>query len=207
MTTAVEIVLFDGWDEMDALAPYEVLRQAARRGADLSCTLVTLQGARPVVGANGLTVQSTGTLGQPDWLIVPGGGWGDRAERGAFGEARRGELPKAIAAAHARGGGIASVCTGALLVASAGLLQGRPAVTHHGALGDLARAGAQVVKARVVDDGELVTAGGVTSGLDLGLHLLERIAGRAVAEAVSVEMEVVRGQVYLGPRAMPAGDA
>jgi transcriptional regulator GlxA family with amidase domain len=207
MTTAVEIVLFDGWDEMDALAPYEVLRQAARRGAALSCALVTLQGARRVVGANGLTVESTGALGQPDWLVVPGGGWGDRAERGAFGEARRGELPRAIAAAHARGGGIASVCTGALLVASAGLLKGRPAVTHRGALGDLARAGAQVVGARVVDDGEIVTAGGVTSGLDLGLHLLERIAGRGVAEAVSVEMEIVRGQVYLGPRALTAGAA
>jgi transcriptional regulator GlxA family with amidase domain len=201
MTTAVEIVLFDGWDELDALGPYEVLRQAERRGAPLSCKLVTLGEAREVEGANGLRIRSAGRLGEPDWLVVPGGGWGERAERGAWGEARRGEFPRAIAAAHARGAGIASVCTGALLVAAAGLLRGRPAVTHRSALADLARAGAEVVEARVVDDGDLVTSGGVTSGLDLGVHLLSRLAGSAVAEVVTVEMEIARGRIYLGPRA------
>ena len=207
MTTAVEIVLFDGWDELDALAPYEVLRQAARRGAPLSCRLVTLGEAREVEGANGLRILSTGLLGQPDWLVIPGGGWGDRAERGAWGEFRRGDLPRAIAAAHARGARIASVCTGAMLVAAAGLLEGRPAVTHRSALADLARAGAEVIEARVVDDDDLVTAGGVTSGLDLGLHLVGRIAGSPAAERVAVEMEIVRGRVYLGPRAPLRKDA
>ncbi len=201
MTTAVEIVLFDGWDELDALGPYEVLRQAERRGAPISCKLVTLGVAREVEGANGLRIRSAGLLGEPDWLVVPGGGWGERAERGAWGEARRGELPRAIAAAHVRGTGIASVCTGALLVAAAGLLRGRPAVTHRSALADLARAGAEVVEARVVDDGDLVTSGGVTSGLDLGVHLLSRLVGPAVAEVVTVEMEIARGHIHLGPQA------
>jgi len=201
VTTTVEIVLFEGFDELDALGPFEVLRQAARQGAPLSCKLVTLGGPGEVQGANGLRLRSEGALGEPSWLVIPGGGWGDRAECGAWGEARRGELPKAIASAHARGARIASVCTGALLVARAGLLNGRPAVTHRSALGDLARAGAEVVEARVVDDGEIVTAGGVTSGLDLGLHLLTRIAGPAMAERVAVEMEVRRESVYLSPRA------
>jgi transcriptional regulator GlxA family with amidase domain len=206
MTTAVEIVLFDGWDELDALAPYEVLRQAERGGAPLSCKLVTLGEAREVEGANGLRIHSTGPLGRPDWLVIPGGGWGERAERGAWGEGRRGELPRAIAAAHARGAGIASVCTGALLVAAAGLLRGRPAVTHRSALADLARAGAEVVEARVVDDGDLVTAAGVTSGLDLGVHLVSRLAGPAMAEVVAAEMEIAPGRVHLGPRAaVPRG--
>jgi len=197
--TTVEIVLFEGLDELDALGPYEVLRQAERLGAPLSCTLVTLGDAREVRGANGLEIRSAGALGRPDWLVIPGGGWGERADRGAWGEARRGDLPRAIAAAHARGAGIASVCTGALLVSAAGLLQGRPAVTHRSAFGDLTLAGAEVIEARVVDDGDIVTAGGVTSGLELGLHLLLRIAGPAVAEAVRVEMEIPRGRVHLGP--------
>jgi transcriptional regulator GlxA family with amidase domain len=195
MTTTVEIVLFDGWDELDALGPYEVLRQAQRQGAPLSCKLVTLGEAREVEGANGLTIRCAGPIGSPDWLVVPGGGWGERVERGAWGEAQRGELPRAIAAAHARGAAIASVCTGAMLVATAGLLEGRPAVTHRSALADLSRAGAEVVEARVVDDGDVVTSGGVTSGLDLGLHLVARIAGPAVAEGVAVEMEIARGVV------------
>jgi transcriptional regulator GlxA family with amidase domain len=201
MTTTFEIVLFDGWDELDALGPYEVLRQGERRGAAVSCRLVTLGEVREVEGANGLRLRSTAALGRPDWLIVPGGGWNDRGERGAFAEAQRGDLPRAISAAHARGGRIASVCTGALLVAATGLLRGRPAVTHRGALADLARSGAEVVEARVVDDGDLVTAGGVTSGLDLGLHLLSRLAGPLLAAEVAREMEIVRGVVHFGPRA------
>ncbi len=201
--TAVEVVLFDGWDELDALGPYEVLRQAERAGAPVSCRLVTLGEAREVQGANGLRLRSSAPLGRPDWLVVPGGGWNDRSQHGAWGEAARGDLPRAIAAAHQRGASIASVCTGALLVASSGLLRGRPAVTHRSALADLARTGAEVIDARVVDDGDVVTAGGVTSGLDLGLHLLSRIAGPAVAEAVGVEMEIARGRVHLGPRAPP----
>ncbi len=199
--TTFEIVLFDGWDELDALAPYEVLRQAERRGAPLSCMLVTLGEAREVEGANGLRIRSAGPLGHPDWLVVPGGGWGDRAERGAWAEARRGELPRAIAAAHARGAKIASVCTGAMLLATSGLLRGRPAVTHRCALQDLARAGAEVVEARVVDDGDGVTAGGVTSGRALGVHRVSRTAGASAADAVAVEMEIARGRVHLGMHA------
>jgi transcriptional regulator GlxA family with amidase domain len=199
--TTVEIVLFDGWDELDALGPWETLRQAARAGAQLSCALVTLSEAREVVGANGLRLRSAAALGRPDWLVVPGGGWGERAERGAWGEARRGDLPRAITAAHARGARIASVCTGAMLVAAAGVLRGRPAVTHRTALRDLAAAGAHVVDARVVDDGDVVTAGGVTSGLDLGLRLVERIAGPDAAAAVAAEMELTSGRVHAAGRA------
>ncbi|MBI5066959.1 MAG: DJ-1/PfpI family protein [Deltaproteobacteria bacterium] len=201
--TEVEILLFDGLDELDALGPFEVLRQAERTGAPLSCRLATLAGAREVEGANGLTFRAGGPLGRPGWIVVPGGGWGERAERGAWGEARRGGYPRALAEAHARGTRIASVCTGAMLVAEAGLLRGRPAVTHRTAMGALAAAGAEPVDARVVDDGDLMTAGGISSGLDLGLWLVSRLAGPAVAAAVAEEMELTQGKVHLGPRAAP----
>jgi transcriptional regulator GlxA family with amidase domain len=72
---------------------------------------------------------------------------------------------------------IATVCAGAMLVASAGLMKGRNAVTHHMAIEELRTAGANVVEARVVDDGNLISSGGVTSGLDLSLWVLERFYG------------------------------
>jgi transcriptional regulator GlxA family with amidase domain len=79
---------------------------------------------------------------------------------------------------------VATVCGGSLAVAMAGLLEGRNAVTHRLGMDVLEATGVSVVHARVVDDGDLVTAGGVTSGLDLALHLLDRTYGPRVALAV-----------------------
>ncbi len=166
----VEIVLFEGFDELDAIVPFEVLRNAALiDGADIEVKLVTLDGAEEVTAAHGLRVRPDGRLGErPDVLIVPGGGWNNHAPQGAWAEFQRGELPAAIARLHQAGATVAAVCTGGMLVAAGGLTKGRPAVTHHLALEELRDTGAEVVEARIVDDGDLVTAGGVTSGLDLG---------------------------------------
>ncbi|WP_442875115.1 DJ-1/PfpI family protein [Actinoplanes sp. NBC_00393] len=79
---------------------------------------------------------------------------------------------------------VATVCGGSLALAMAGLLEGRTAVTHAQGMDVLEATGVTVVDARVVDDGDLVSAAGVTSGLDLGLHLLERSFGPRVAHAV-----------------------
>ena len=79
---------------------------------------------------------------------------------------------------------VATVCGGSLALAMAGLLEGRHAVTHHLGMDVLDATGVTVVDARVVDDGDLVTSGAVTSGLDLALHLLERSYGQQVAVAV-----------------------
>ena len=79
-----------------------------------------------------------------------------------------------------------------MLAATAGLTRGRPATTHRGALADLRASGARVVEARVVDDGDLLMAGGVTSGIDLALWIVEREFGAAIADAVTEEMEYPR---------------
>jgi transcriptional regulator GlxA family with amidase domain len=79
-----------------------------------------------------------------------------------------------------------------MLLAASGILQGRPAITHHGAIQDLQAAGAQVTQARVVDSGDIVTAGGVTSGLDLALWLVERFYGSKIAHEIEVEIEYER---------------
>lgn len=189
----IAILIFDGFDELDAIGPYEVLANAAKLGADLHVRLLTLRPADEVTGSHGLHVRPDGPLdGRIDLVIVPGGGWNDRAEQGAWGEAQRDELPKVVARLHEVGATIASVCTGAMLLSAAGLTRDRPATTHHGALEELREQGADVVEARVVDNGNLLTAGGVTSGIDLALWLVEREWGAELAKKIEAEMEYER---------------
>lgn len=185
----IDVIIYDGFDELDALGPYEVLRNAVQGGADADVALAALAGPGPVTGSHGATVLAQRAAGEADLVVVPGGGWNDRAPQGARAEAERGALPAHLTARHAAGTTIAGVCTGGMLLAAAGLLAGRPAITHHGAVEELAASGAQVVRARVVDDGDVVTAGGVTSGLDLALHLVERLWGAPLAAAIAAEME------------------
>lgn len=189
----IAIVLFQGFDELDAIAPYEVFRHAAKLGADIDVTLVTLGDVDEVVASGGLRVRPHGRIeGLPDIVLVPGGGWNDRAPQGAWAEVERGELPRLMAEMHTDGAVVATVCTGGMIAAAAGLTRGRPATTHHTALDELRASGSDVVAARVVDNGDLVTAGGVTSGIDLALWLVEREFGSELADAVADEMEYPR---------------
>ena len=187
-----EIILFDGFDDMDALAPNEVLRRVAGLGGDLRVDFVTVDSAPEITSAYGVVMRTPLTLGRPDLLVVPGGGWAARAPQGARAEAERGVIPAAIAEAHARSATIATVCTGAMLASAAGILRGRRATTHHSAIADLREAGAEIVAARVVDDGEIISAGGVTSGLDLALYLVERFFSPTLTLRIEEMMEYER---------------
>jgi transcriptional regulator GlxA family with amidase domain len=199
-----EVLLYDGFDELDALAPWEVLSDAGRARDDVDVALVTLDGDAPVRASHGAVITPHRALSEHvDLLVVPGGGWNDRSRSGAWSEVERGVLPAAIRARHEGGALVASVCTGAMLLAAAGLLTGRPAITHHVAIDDLKAAGAEIVRARVVDDGDVVTAGGVTSGLDLVLHLVERHWGAPLALAAERELEYERrGTVWRADRSL-----
>jgi transcriptional regulator GlxA family with amidase domain len=196
-----QILIFDGFDELDALAPYEVLQNARTAGAQVE--LVSADGAAEVVANHGLKVRPTGRLNlqqAPDIVIVPGGGWVGHLPKGVRAEVERGVIPKALQSLHQSGTTLASVCTGAMLLAAAGILKGRPAITHHSAIVDLEAAGAEIVRARVVDDGDVLTAGGVTSGLDLALWLVERFYGPQVAHKIETQMEYERrGTVWRRP--------
>jgi transcriptional regulator GlxA family with amidase domain len=192
------VLLFDGFESLDAFGPFEVLGAGTKRGADLDVSLVTADPAETVRSGDGATIVPDGTVAGvgPDLLVVPGGGWNDRADSGAWAEAERGTIPDLLAE-RADDTTLAGVCSGGMLLARAGLLDGRPAVTHGGALADLAETGADVVDARVVDAGDVLTAGGVTSGLDLALYLLDREFGSWVAVAVENYLEYERrGTVY-----------
>lgn len=195
MATTIAVLVYDGFDELDTIGPFEAFDMAADDGAPIEVSLVAVQKRERVTAAHGLRMEPDGVLSvedPPDVVVVPGGGWNDRLEQGAWAEAERGVIPDAVARAHAAGTTVASVCTGGMLVSRAGLLDGRPAVTHSGALDDLRATDADVVEARVVDDGDVVTAGGITSGLDLALHLIERFADRETAEGVARRLEYDR---------------
>jgi transcriptional regulator GlxA family with amidase domain len=202
----IDIIIFDGFDELDALGPYEVLRTAAALGADFRVELVGAGGAGAITAAYGTRlIVDRGPSETADLLLVPGGGWFTEGP-GARVEAERGDLPELLARAHGRGATVGSVCTGAMLLAAAGLVDGRRATTHHSAIEALRAAGATIVDgARVVDDGDLITAGGVTSGIDLGLWLVEREAGAELAEKVAREKEHERRGIEITRRLVRAG--
>jgi transcriptional regulator GlxA family with amidase domain len=187
----IEMLVFDGVDEMDVMGPFEVWSHAARRpGFDLA--LVGLDGPAEVTGMHGLQFRAPEGLGRPDALFVPGGGWMNRAERGSWAEARRGVLPTRIAELAPSLQWISSVCTGAMLLAEAGLVKGRPATTNRSAWAELEAFGAELKTNRVVDDGTLITAGGITSGIDLALYIVERELGAEVADGIAGAMEYAR---------------
>jgi transcriptional regulator GlxA family with amidase domain len=191
-----QIVLFDGFDPPDVIAPFEVLAAGSEAvGGQLEVELVSAEGPRPVVsGTRGLVLQATAQLdpSKPGFVVVPGASGpidGDPDEvdtipvlLARFCETKAVPLMReAMANPDVT---VATVCGGSLALAMAGLLEGRNAVTHHLGMDVLEATGVSVVHARVVDDGDLVTAGGVTSGLDLALHLLDRTYGPRVALAV-----------------------
>lgn len=208
--TRVGVLAFEGVEELDAVGPYDVFGAAAQRGADWTVELLATAPTGRVTGSKGLRVEPDGVLDAgdpPEFLVVPGGGWNDRAETGAWAAAHDEELCETLRAVHADGTTLLAVCTGAMVLATAGLLDGRPAVTHAGAVDELAET-ADVVEAdagatgtwqgrpRVVDDGDVVTSGGVTAGIDLALWVVEREWGAAVADAVATELEHERADVF-----------
>jgi len=201
-----QIVLFDGFDPLDVIAPYEVLWAGGiAAGRALTVELVSAEGPRAVVGGSGgLVLHATATLDpdNADIIIVPGAaGLISEPEDGGtidtipvlLARTTETNLPtlmrKALDNPKVT---VATVCGGSLALAMAGLLEGRHVVTHHLGMDVLSATGAIPVRARVVDDGGLISAGGVTSGLDLGLYLLERAFGSRIARAVEDLFEYER---------------
>jgi transcriptional regulator GlxA family with amidase domain len=191
----IEIVLFDGFDEIDAFGPFEVLA-----GADLDVSVVVHGRPRTVVSQRGLRLDVLESLGHPDGIVVPGGGWLNHAQAGSWAEVQRGDLPAALRERAADSSWVASVCTGAMILAATGLLEGRYATTNRNAFEELRPYVLDVLNERVVDHGDRVTAGGLTAGLDLGLHLVERTLGEARAIQRAEEIEYQRqGRTWYAP--------
>ncbi|WP_336319995.1 DJ-1/PfpI family protein [Streptomyces lavendofoliae] len=194
------VVLFQGVEELDLAAPYEVLSASGHfTDRDVEVRYVALDGPRTITAAFGtrLRAEHRWAPEEADLLVVPGGGYARREDPGVWAEIRRGALPRALAAARRPGLTVAGLCTGVMLLSAAGVTRGRPCTTHHRAQPDLVEQGGVLKKARVVDDGDLVTAGGVTSGLDLALWLVRRELGVDAALGLESMLEYeARGTVW-----------
>lgn len=187
----VGLLLFEDVDLLDVGGPYEVVltanRLAERRGEPVPFDVVTLGvAAGPVTAYGGLGLVPADTLdaaGDLDVLVVPGA-VDIAAVRG------RDDLVAAIRRADERADVTTSVCTGALLLADAGVLEDvAAATTHHEDLPLLAEAiGPRAHVARWVDAGAVVTAGGLSSGIAMALHLVDRLAGRDLAIATAAQL-------------------
>ena len=174
-----QVLMYDGIAEMDALLPFDVLARAKAMGADVEPVMVTVDGQREVAGCYG-----TRFGGLREWdpdeadALVVAGGWDVEVIEAS-------SLPAQVRAFKERAGEclvLAGVDSGALIFGAAGLLEGRPATTFKHDYAYLAK-WTEVVEARIVDDGDLVTSGsGWLAGLDLALYLLaERWGEREVA--------------------------
>lgn len=183
----IQILIFDGFEEMDVFGVFEPLRMAG-----LEVSLVSLEPKPHVVGFYGTRVIPDGILdvnNAPRILIVPGGGWITRSAAGAWAESEKGEILTALRRFSQLKCILASVCAGAMLLAKAGLLTDRAATTNLSLLDELWQEQVNVIQARVVDDGDIITAGGITSSLDLGVWLVQRFLGADKALEVSRKLE------------------
>ena len=170
MTIAVAI--WDGVEELDVAGPYEVLASwGAQSNGNAVHVYTVAERADEVRCAHGLRLLPDRTwsdVGEIDVLVLPGGNARPQAEDERVLDRVRG--------LGENGTLMTSVCTGALILAAAGLLEGRPATTHWSALDSLASYGVEVrPEARFVDTGKVVTSAGVSAGIDMALHLIARL--------------------------------
>jgi transcriptional regulator GlxA family with amidase domain len=184
MPKRIGVFLFDDFEELDAVGPYEVLGAWTQHWPDDGWEVLTFSATGgPVRAAKGLVVhphRSANDAPALDVLVYPGGaGTRPLAKDAAHLEwvrAQRAAVPL-----------LTSVCTGALVFAAAGLLAGRPATTHWAAIDELRTIDPTVQvreDVRYVDDGDVITAAGISAGIDMSLHLVARLAGEERARNV-----------------------
>jgi cyclohexyl-isocyanide hydratase len=179
-TIEIGLLVFPLVQQLDLTGPYEVFASWPQARVRL-----VGESGESVASSTGLRLTPTTTYAdcpQLDVICVPGGA--------GVNALMRDERTLSFVRAQAKGARfVTSVCTGALVLGAAELLRGKRATTHWASLDLLAAFGAVPVKARVVRDGELLTGGGVTAGIDFALTLLAELAGRDVAEAIQLNLE------------------
>jgi transcriptional regulator GlxA family with amidase domain len=210
----VQIVLFEGFDLLDAIAPFEILSAATMLAkADYTIEFAALDGPCDVVSGSAgvkLTPAAKLDVDRADVIVVPGAvgdleGDGPNTIPAILARVSESALAVELGKALVRPDRmVATICGGSLILGFAGLLQGRKAATHHLGMAVLGATGAIPIEARVVEDGNLISGGGVTSGLDVALHLTERLFGPRVAHAVETLFEYERrGIVWTETGAVP----
>lgn len=177
----IAILIFDKLTALDAIGPYEVLRSVP--GWEVQFVAASAGEKRTDVGSLGISAdRSLAEVTDPDVVLVPGG-VGNRplfADEEVLGWLRQVDRTTKWTT---------SVCTGSLVLGAAGLLEGKRATGHWLYLEPLRAYGADPVGGRFVEDGKVITAAGVSAGIDMALHLVGREAGPEVAQAVQLAIE------------------
>jgi transcriptional regulator GlxA family with amidase domain len=177
----IAILIFDKLTALDAVGPYEVLSRLP--GAELHFVAKERGLKRTDTGALGLSAdRELVEMANPDVLLIPGG----EGNRPLLDDD---EVLEWIRGAHEGSTWTTSVCTGALVLAAAGVLDGTRATTHWAYFDQLRDLGAEPVSERVVEEGKIMTAAGVSAGIDMALVLAARIAGDDYAKAIQLGIE------------------
>ena len=177
----IAIPLYDRFTALDAVGPYEVLQRLP--GAEITWLAHEPGPVGTDTGQLHLVADAAfEDLPDPEIVVVPGG-----TGTNAFLDDER--LVGWIRRAHETSEWTTSVCTGSLLLGAAGVLEGLEATSHWLDIDDLERYGARPTGMRVVEQGKVITAAGVSSGIDMGLTLAAKIAGPEVAQAIQLGIE------------------
>ncbi len=177
----IAFLLFDGITALDAVGPYEVLQRLP--GARIH--MLGLEPGPKRTDQGGLALLADGSLADmsaPDIVVVPGGFGIDPLMKDPA-------VLRWLERAHGASQWTTSVCTGSLVLGAAGILKGLRATTHWNSLDRLRELGAEPSEERVVFQGKVVTAAGVSSGIDMALALAEKIAGTDVAQGIQLSIE------------------
>jgi transcriptional regulator GlxA family with amidase domain len=177
----IAILLYDRFTALDAVGPYEVLSRLP--GAKVTFVAAEPGPVRTDVGSLAITADAALTdLPKPEIVVVPGGpgDGGARADQRVIDWLRK---------AHETTTWTTSVCTGSLILGAAGFLAGKRATSHWLALEKLREFGAEPTLERVVTEGKVITAAGVSAGIDMGLTLVARVAGDDVARIIQLGIE------------------
>jgi transcriptional regulator GlxA family with amidase domain len=181
----IAFVLYPGLTPLDLVGPLQVFASLHEVAPEFR-PVVVAERIAPLGSDIGVDLIADATFAEvphPDILFVPGGVVGTL--RATHDEAVRRYVRTAAASAEI----VASVCTGSLILASVGLLEGRPATTHWVAPGILERYGARYRRTRWVEDGNVITAAGVSAGIDMALYLVARLTDEETARTVQLDIE------------------
>lgn len=182
----IGILIFPQVEEMDFVAPFEVLSYINKIEPNSTQVFLIAERLELIQAANGMKIfpdHSFASCPSLDIVVVPGG-------KGRIQAMHNPKMTEFIIYQSKRVQYIASVCTGAFILAEAGLLTNRKATTYHSAFEELKAYTTIIVeKAKVVHDGNIITSAGVTSGLELGFYILKILFGNVLAQTVANKIE------------------
>lgn len=181
----IGILLFPQVEELDFVAPFEVLSYINKIQNGSTKVLLIAEKTDPLEAFNGMRVIPHTTLTDCpplDIIVVPGG-------KGRISAMKDSAITGFIIRQSRHAKFITSVCTGALILAEAGLLTNKKATTYHTAFAELGSYSVETIAQKVVHDGQIITSAGVSSGIELGLYLLKILFGSDVAQEVADKIE------------------